>query len=156
MYFAETSAHAMNMTHGLLKSVYDVLAMSELTNILAGDISILHANPMISIRIANEQIVKTGLVERIFFALNPKWARRTSYNGELVALISNKSTKQPLELCNHVDRIYPQTRISHNTPARTVFANIGGMKTMLPLLHRSVSHEYISKDFMYRIHTNKV
>lgn len=87
------------------------------------------------------------LGERLFLVANPKWARKVAEDAvEAVEWIKGSDGKTVVELRNHVERIFPGTRVLHNTPGQTVLANIGGIKPLLPLLFRLSSgsdHKFV-------------
>ncbi len=143
----------MGKVHAVLANVFDVIGTSELVAVLGSESGIA-CNPRLAARVTREQVADSGIMERLFLVANPKWA--FSDSSEAVVWISSKPGKPPIELRNHVDRVYQSTRVQHNTPGQTVLANIGGVKTLLPLLHRVIFNERSDARFVYPGHVHRV
>ena len=147
-HFLGINAPSLQKIHNVLKCVFDLVGASELISVLSSDAAIL-GNSQLAARISSEQVADSELLQRLFMVANPKWAHKVAEDFETVAWIANKSGKQILELRNNVERIYASTRVQHNTPGQTVLANIGGVKTLLPLLHHVAGHERSEQKFVY-------
>jgi len=87
------------------------------------------------------------IIDKIFMHINPKYTGKTSSIKQKVYCIQ-KGTKNLYDIYNYVERVYHETKIDHNIVAKDIFMDIGGIKTLLPLLNLLPTLEF-SNEIMY-------
>lgn len=124
LFFIGVNTRNFTLTHKLIERIYDSISLSEFISLAAGLSSTKLGVPI-------ENLNEFSLIERIIWVANPKWAKMKNKKFKTVM---SKMGKQKIDIFNNVEFIFPQTFIHHNSIARTVFANIEGIKALLPLL----------------------
>ena len=136
LHFAEVNSGNLYPTHfNIMKRIFRFISMHELFPIIAFGEKRCDSWPMIKQVIAHKELVESKLLERIFLIVNPKYASKFYQVHEKI-YTSIQRGGYKLELTNHVERIYKHAKIHHNSPARDVLLNIGGIKIFMPLLYQ--------------------
>ena len=74
--------------------------------------------------------------------------------GQLLGLLFKENTYvinrsgKTIDIKNSVERVYSETIIDHNIMAKDTFINIGGIKTILPTLHK-IAYRNPTSEFAY-------
>lgn len=128
LYFVEASHKNYASFHSVLKAIYSS------NNFIFSDFANLFAN-------LSQQLGISGLLDKMFLIVNPKWARKPLDPAEAVYVLQQKGKQ---ELFNQVQQILPYTTIHNNSQARTTFPNIDGIISLLPLLFEIGDHSFLS------------
>ncbi len=93
----------------------------------------------------------TSVIDRIFMHINPKYTGKLSQSKQRLFSYQKSGSKSVIDVFNHVERLYPEARVDHNTSARDVFLNVGGIKMLMPLLYRLAETSGATElhDFVY-------
>ena len=117
LYFSEVSPKTIIQHHAIISKIYNAINMEDL------------------FQITNQQsILQPNFLDKIFIIANPKYTSKLYRTTDKVYLCHIQSDKIPVY--NNVERVYQDTKILHNTPAKDVFINIGGVKTLFLLFHK--------------------
>lgn len=117
LFFGEVNAKTSIQFHAILSKIYDTINIEDL----------------FQLRNQNE-VLQPNILEKIFMMANPKYTSKQYRTTEKVYLCHTQSANIPV--FNNVERVYQDTKILHNTPARDVFINIGGVRTLFLLFHK--------------------
>jgi hypothetical protein len=140
VYFFEVSKKTISSTHNLFQSAY--YSKVDL-------IDFLRAN-------GAEESMK--LLKKLYMFISPKYYTRTTKQDFKVDLITKRGKVIPL--INNIQRVYRDTLVQHNKPVINTFFNIGGTKTLLPLLNKlseqstmhSIDNDTITLRFLEALH----
>jgi len=140
LYFIETIPSEM---HKLLNVLYKVIPLSDFISIFSGNISQWkHKVPSMNIN-------NSLSLEKIMFHINPKLVIAKSQRNEEVFIDKQKKT---VVVNSGVKEIKICTLIHHNAFGQTTLVNIGGIKTLLPILdHIFTSQTNVDASFLYLI-----
>ena len=139
IYFAEIT---QNDIHKVLCSLKGVIDISDLTMVLSGNLSQWISNELLKTRLKNEVMF---LLKKIFISVNPKFICGNIMVDEEVILDKQKTIYM---IPNCIVRIYENTQILHNTLGIDIFMNIGGVKTLIPILE-DLTHDKTNFDISY-------
>jgi len=98
--------------HNLLSSLYNIVSMSDIKEVLAGNITHWRRNKVLAMKCRKEIISHKGFKKKLIVSID-------SYYEE-------------------VDENYKDVKLHLNVSARTAFGNIGGVKALLPVLENAI------------------
>ena len=133
LHFAAVNSTTQVVTRNVLSKINRVISMHELYPILAFGENRCDNRPRLLSRISYTEMMDAALTDRIFFVINPKYAKKSPPEGEKIYALRQGS--RAFVLYNHTEDIYGQAKVHHNYPARDVLINIGGIRCLLPFLH---------------------
>ena len=134
LYFIDVSAKSLPAVHALLTSTFvSHVGMENLVQWLAYQ--------QVEVHKPGKTGHDAGIIEKIFMHINPKYTGRMSQSKRRVYAYYKGSAKNVVDIFNHVERVYQEARIEHNTPAKEVFLNIGGIKILMPLLYQLAEYD---------------
>ena len=81
------------------------------------------------------------LFRSIWIHINPRYTRKYSNLDDEVYCLK----EYDISICNSVETIYDDTMIQHNNDTKDTFFNIGGIKTILPILSNVANHNVDSE-----------
>ena len=135
LYFLEVNSKTIDQTHNSLKYVVEDIGLENLVDYIG------------SIRdLKSEKNLDINIIEKIFMHINPKYTEQFNQFKENTYVI-NRSGKT-IDIKNSVERVYSETIIDHNIMAKDTFINIGGIKTILPTLHK-IAYRNPTSEFAY-------
>jgi hypothetical protein len=137
LYFIEAIPSEM---HKLLNVLYKIIPLSDLIPILSGNVlQWKHKIPSINFN-------SSFSLQKIIFHINPKLVSENTQMNEEVFI---DKTKKTVVVSSGVSEMKKSTLVHHNTFGQTVFVNIGGIKTLIPILeHIFTSKTNIDASFM--------
>lgn len=139
LHFVEINEKNISCTHSLLNKVFKLINLQELFPLISYGESILNNYPELLHEISYKEIVDACLADRILLLISPKYANQLTEGGTNV--IYPKKGKCISEITNHVKKIYKQTAIHHNSNAREMLLNFGGVKAFMPFLYQLAETE---------------
>ncbi len=148
LHFASVDASTQLVTRNLLSKINKVISMHELYPILAFGENRCNNRPRLLNRISYTEMLDAALTDRIFFVINPKYAKKSPPEGEKIYALRQES--RSIVLYNHTEDIYRQAKVHHNYPARDVLINIGGIRCLLPFLHELGEMRELAPDIWAR------
>jgi len=120
VYFFEISKKNISSIHNLLQFTYHKKV--DLINFLE----------------ASDTEESVNLLKKLYMFISPKYYTRTTKSDFKINLITKRGKVIPL--INNIQRVYRDTLVQHNKSASNIFFNIGGAKTLLPLLDKLSNH----------------
>ncbi len=133
LHFVEIAHGSLAITHTVLAKVFRVLPMSELFPLIAYGKEAYDNWPELQECIYFKELVESGIIERLFLVVNPKFAAGPGARpGEKIFV--KKAAKHTVEICCQVEKVLPRTRTYHNAPAKDTFLVIRGVLAFVPLL----------------------
>lgn len=133
LHFVEINSKTAFLIHNLLNKIYLIVDMFELFPLIAYGASFYENCTELQSAISYKELTESGFIEHQFLIINPKYATKWSRENEKIYY--KKIGKHSIEINNQVERVYPQTKILHNAPAREVFSTIQGISAIMPLLY---------------------
>jgi hypothetical protein len=133
LYFVEVGPKTVAATHALLSKISSTMIIHDIFPLVCYGASSYESCPELKQAVSHKELVEGGLAERAFFIVNPKYS--TSWTSKGDKIYGRKAAKSGHDLSNHIEGLYPQTQVHHNTPARDVMLDIQGINALLPLLY---------------------
>lgn len=134
LHFVEINNSKLVLIHNTLSKIFPIIDMHELFPLIAYGNNYLENWPELQFVISFKELTESKILEQQFLILNPKYA--TKWGRESEKIYCKKVGKHLIEINNHVERVYQQTKIHHNSPAREVFLSVQGVSNLLPLLYQ--------------------
>lgn len=148
VYFIEVSTKNLKATHEFLSQIYGGINLSELIPILAYKQEIIK-KLLVQSKNSPKEIVKVGLIERIFTFVAPSCSKKTYKSNTKFFLCASDPSKNYREIYNHIERIYNGTKAHYNVPGQKAFLILGGFKLILPLISTLADSSSKNTKFMY-------
>ena len=152
LHFFELPTRAsLVSTHNTLKKVFRILPMSELFPLLAYGKDWYDNWPELQECVYFKELTDLGMPERVFLVANPKFAGKLTPGGEKVYSFAKKTGKHAgvmVDICGQIEKVYPQTRVYHNSPAKDTFLAIRGLLCFFPLVQKFADSFDFSTDYV--------
>ena len=133
LHFVEINNKTLFVIHSTLNRIFPIVDMYKLFPLIAYGNSHFENWPELQAAISYKELTDSNIIEHQFMILNPKYAIKWGRESEKI--YCKKIGKHLIEINNQVERVYQQTKIHHNAPARDVFLSIQGISNLLPLLY---------------------
>lgn len=138
LYFVRSGGEV----RGVVKVLRNSVQMGDVAGSLAGNAALWRRN-----KLGKESL---AFVKKVFVAVNPKLVQEDASSFDISEDITIEKTKETFAFPNNIESIGKCTQIHHNTLGKTAFANIGGIKTLLPMLEEQfTNHTNIDISFLY-------
>lgn len=133
LFFIKGNHDIFVKIHSALLKIYGKISLHELIPLIYFRESIKST----AINLENEKAInelrECHFVELLIFVVSPKYASQSILPDEKLFVI--KQIPRPIIINNHIMILHKQTKIHHNTPARYILPNIGGINCLLPLFY---------------------
>ena len=133
LFFAKGNHDIFVKIHSALFEIYGKISLHELISLIYFKEAIKPTGLNLEIQKAINELRDCHFAELIFLVISPKYSSQAIRPEEKLYVI--KQIPRPIIISNNIVTIHSQTKINHNTPARCVLPNIGGINCLLPLFY---------------------
>ena len=141
LFFLEVTPKTLAPTHSSLAYLSSHVSMDEIFHSLSGQAVESHHASASNSKGPKTTKMDTTVLEKVVMQINPMYTGKLSQSKERLYAYCKTGSKTPIDVFNHVERLYPTARIDHNMPAKDFFLDVGGPKMLMPLLYRLADAE---------------